>query len=1290
MTWRSTSVLRNCDPLDAALTLGVLTSFGSHCRSDATVTRRLPYLIDQAEITKWADRMDARAEFPRLIRSLISATNDRVVSLQMRAAEGIDARGYDGTSEAQIATPFVPAGVAVWELGVGLDPGDKAQRDYRTRTDDPLGVDCSATTFVFATPRKWDEKEAWASRKREEGIWADVKAFDVDDIGQALELAPGVHHRFSEIAGKPSYGAQSLQTWWEKFRRLSSPSLDPAMVLAGRADEAAELLRVFDSSPQQVTVSAVSTDEMLAFVASSVLSTDEDIQRELLDRALIVKDSYTLSYLEQYSDLLILIPYDGGLRREARLVHEHHVVVRAEEGWDPTIKLGPVDRAEVQSLLVKSGVPQDRAEYLARCAYRSIEAFQRAAAVPGKELSPAWADLLETPLVRRCWLAGRWDERRSGDRDALAALLGQEYEMAREHLVALTKGADPMMVVVGSTWKVVSLEDTWRFGQPRLQPSDLDGFEILIQVVLGEVDPRLELPIDKRWMAAVHGKTRLHSSDLRSGVADVLALLGARGDEVSIGSGTVGGWLRNAVRKLLTRANDDTSGHLWASLADVMPLLAEAAPDVFLDAVQRRLQGEPPLLGLMFADHEGDFLTVSSPHTGLLWALECLAWSPEHFPLAVEHLARLAEMDPGGRLSNRPAASLADIFWPWLPQTSVSLDTRLRALDGLRDRHPTVSWRLLMSMIPESHSIGGYTYGPRYRGWKPVDAKTYDPERIDSWNAAALRAVTDAGMDPDRWAELVTRFDDLPLEAFDAAVLTLEGLGVAEVDIQVRATVWEPLHALVQRHRRYADKNWAMPPERVDQLDALQQQLAPDDARMRIQWLFDDHLPDLPEEASQDFEADRYLEAVIDQRSRAIIELVRADGIDGVRALARAAEYPGFVGAAVADSGLDNIGRALLEDIDSEDPKLATAAQAWATRKGSDDQEWVAAIALEFTMRPQAQARVLQVGRDLEAVWAMAAEDEAVDAAYWAEFSPYGRGQEFELANEAARRLLDHDRPRAALALMSMYGRSGSIDPILIVEGLEALLAESEDQMDRVRVDGHDLETLLDLAREADVSTERLALLEWALRPALGFEAHSPTLERKLAEDPGFFVEVLSMAFRGQPDDESKNLPEQLAQNAYRLLDEWSVIPGTDEAGAIERDALDGWVDEAMRLADQANRLGIALDRIGRVLARSPSDPDGSWPAQPVRRLIERVSRSELDDGFAVQILNRRGVQSRGLSEGGNREREIAAQYATLADRVGAEAPRTAAALRSVAASYEAHARLVDEQAERFNEGLDL
>jgi hypothetical protein len=76
---------------------------------------RPPHLADATALEQWAERYGARYEFARLVRRLIRQTNDQVVALQMRAAEGTDFRGYDGEVEASRGTPFVPLGASVWE-----------------------------------------------------------------------------------------------------------------------------------------------------------------------------------------------------------------------------------------------------------------------------------------------------------------------------------------------------------------------------------------------------------------------------------------------------------------------------------------------------------------------------------------------------------------------------------------------------------------------------------------------------------------------------------------------------------------------------------------------------------------------------------------------------------------------------------------------------------------------------------------------------------------------------------------------------------------------------------------------------------------------------------------------------------------------------------------------------------------------------------------------------------------------------------------------------------------------
>jgi hypothetical protein len=215
-----------------------------------------PHLADAAAVERWAqERVEARSDFPRLLRRLIVQTNDQVTALEMRAGRGTDLPGYDGQVEAAKGTPLVPAGPSVWELGVGESPLSKANEDYQKRTDDSLGLDKAKRTFVFATARRWPGKATWAEEKRGEADWGDVKAFDADDIETAFESAPAAHFWFSELVGLPVEGVRMVETWWDAFSMSSQPNLTPELVLAGRTDEAAELLRILEEETRVTTIS---------------------------------------------------------------------------------------------------------------------------------------------------------------------------------------------------------------------------------------------------------------------------------------------------------------------------------------------------------------------------------------------------------------------------------------------------------------------------------------------------------------------------------------------------------------------------------------------------------------------------------------------------------------------------------------------------------------------------------------------------------------------------------------------------------------------------------------------------------------------------------------------------------------------------------------------------------------------------------------------------------------------------------------------------------------------------
>src|SRR5437899_1052044 len=84
------------------------------------------------DLVHWADRLEARAQLPLLVRQLVR-TIPSVKSLNFPAYEQVQRPGFDGQAEAQDDNQFVPSGISGWEMGVG-DPKEKADKDFKKRT----------------------------------------------------------------------------------------------------------------------------------------------------------------------------------------------------------------------------------------------------------------------------------------------------------------------------------------------------------------------------------------------------------------------------------------------------------------------------------------------------------------------------------------------------------------------------------------------------------------------------------------------------------------------------------------------------------------------------------------------------------------------------------------------------------------------------------------------------------------------------------------------------------------------------------------------------------------------------------------------------------------------------------------------------------------------------------------------------------------------------------------------------------------------------------------------------
>ena len=576
----------------------------------------------------------------------------------------------------------------------------------------------------------------------------------MDDIEEWLESAPVTHSWVSELLGLAPHGYQAAETWWRGWAGATSPLLPSGVVIASREEAVTALESRLGGIPTITTIRGGSLEEIRAFIAAVLDRQASSGDSRWRSRAAFIDQVTSWRALAERPGPLILVPATADVAAEATQGVAHHIVIPVT-ATSAVIELPPIDARTATAILRGEGLGEAPAEEVGRLARRSLLSMRRSLANRPELHTPAWASSPSRTL-RGLLLAGRWNQDHDADRAAVTELTGGDYDTLRETLAELNRASDPFVTQIGPAWMLVSAQDAWIQLRETIRGDDLDRLEPVLRRALLERDPALDLAPDDRWYAATVGKSPAHSGDLHRGLVVTLALLGIHGDAIDVGHGTSGTqWTARVVRELLREANAETTGDTWNSLASILPQLAEAAPDAFLDGVRDATQGAAPVIAAMFSD-SGPAAATREPsrHHHLLWALERLAWSPDHLGRVTRLLARLAEIDPNGHMHNSPFNSLVTIFCLRYPETSVSAPGRMAVIERLRERHPGIAWQLMMALLPSQLAVHDSTSDPEFRDWKPQEPVTVTPaEWLDSIRTLVGWLILDAGDDARRWLQ---------------------------------------------------------------------------------------------------------------------------------------------------------------------------------------------------------------------------------------------------------------------------------------------------------------------------------------------------------------------------------------------------------------------------------------------------------------------------------------------------------------------------------------------------------
>jgi addiction module HigA family antidote len=1260
---------------------------GSTELAQQTAKNAAGYLtISASDIENWslAKRVSSRAVLPLLIRRLAFATTSDLTGLDFHGEEEAERHGWDGETISSLGSEKVPVGTSCWELSNSANLPGKPNDDIRAREATLSPKKRKEITFVYVTPRRWAGKEAWAETHRASGKWRDARAYDADDLSQWLELSVATQIWFAEQIGRPTDGVRSLDRCWVEWASATKPELSPRLFEGSIKANALTIDRwLADTGGRPLVVTADSVAEGLAWLAcalsghfreSAVVASNPDALRRTAaatTRSVIVIDN---EEVEKGAGPYLTSHYIAAVRTKKSIEK------------DADIELDQADYDSFRLALGDMGYAHEEVSALSAQTAQSPTILRRHLSTLPALKNPDWSKE-GSALTRKLipvLLAGAWNKSNEWDRTILSGLAQDTpYQQVERDMLDLLALPDAPVWAIGNYRGIVCRRDALFAVHSSLLDTDIEAFLKEAEFILSEDDPALDLEPDKRWSAGIYGKKREISGSLRQAIGDMLVLLAVYGDELIKGRlDKIAPRIDRLVKRLLL----DKPYRSLVALSSDMQSLAEASPSSFLDAIEADLtKADSQTLLMLRPVSPGGF--DSPDRTGLLWALEILAWDQAHYLRVVRILTKLSEVPINDNYMNKPENSLESLVSCWHPETCVEIDGRIAALKVIVSERPEVGWRICLAQVAEHHRMATPNSRPTYRQIVRSGLRRMtNVEMYQICEAALDLMLSWTAPDTEKLGELLNIADQMSDANQQRLVGRVEEWLAAGPEDDAKSELTESLRSLGYS----AGKK---PPKRAAQiskyLSGLVNRLQPVDPVQKHRWLFAESWINESRAELEDgkFDYEKREKRIADMRDAAMAEVFDAQGMTGVLSLLRNGNASYAVGwhlskAITAEQAVELVRELIANDDVEMRAKRMTCANGLLNKDGE-------AGALEYAsnvmatkdgvsaINDDAIIRLFQICPVTGATWRMLeTQRPELVGRYWRELVPNAWRLEADEMQEMVDKLLRANRPRAAFC--SIRFEVEKLGGPTLAKLMQSLTVGGEDEDGTYQLDGYRLsDAMKHLNASRELSTDAMASLEVAMVDSLTHNKYGiPNLEKKISSEPASFVQLVALMYKRKddgvdpeqfriPDDANK---EAIFHNVYRVLDHIRRTPGSNDVGEIDVAALIQWIKEVREQLADLSRAEIGDQRIGQLLGRCQPGKDGMWPHEAVRLALESTGTEEISRGMELAVYNSRGAVWRG--HGGDQERELERKYRAWADALAPKHPFTARMLNNIADGY--------------------
>lgn len=1266
-----------------------------------------PFLAIKAkQLENWANGNNSRSRLSVFLRILVHSTGHGLTKVDFPGNDDAERPGWDGFVEASEGTPWIPIGSSGWEFSTQKNKS-KADKDFQKNVKALSSKEKrKKITFVFVTPRRWARKKTWEKEQNDKRIWKEVRVYDADNLEQWLEQSLPGQSWFANEIDMPERHVRTLDKCWSEWSQISKPPL--AGILFKIAIDAAtnSMQSWLKKSPEKpFIIAADSTGEGLAFLFQIFNEQSGDEFKVSRDHVIVFDKPEILPRLAQGAKTFIPVVYTQEVQRElppyAHKMHSIIVCPRNAPNAAPNIILEPIPNQAFRKGLEEMGYGNDEICRLAQVSGGSLTVLRRQLSTIPEVRTPEWAENSEIAKSLVPFLfVGAWDSENETDRKEMSRIVDKPYKELERTCQQLTTLNDAPIWSIGSLRGVISKIDLLHAIKGVIIKGDLEQYFSLARLVLGEDDPALDLSEDERWWAAaIQGKTRKFSDVFRKGVSETLVLLAVYGKEL-----------------FKSRLNIDTEIEALKLIQDLLPsplttrslemhsrnlpIYAEAAPSKFLSIIEGDLKtSNPAVLGLLRPVDSAVFGNIPS-RTGLLWALENLAWNPGTLTRVALILARLAQIEIRDNWINQPMHSLKAIFQSWMPQTAANHEERIIVIKTLVKHYPDTAWKLCIAQFVDSE-IGIYSHKPKWRtdGYDHGEPFSTSEPILKFRRGMVEMALNWSSYNVHMFCDLVSCIGSLDenhrmriwdlIKTWAKTASDVDKVGLRE---KLRVT------CLSNRGARKAKKKHrqrALPeiPKEVNYA------LEPLGLINRYAWLFH---RDWVEPSYDEIHAE---ELNFQKRQKRIVKL----RIDALRKILEQESYNGIFTLIEQGQAAWHIGWLLADKILSAEQLVTLISQAFsgilAKEASTHSKKQLiggALMILPVEKRKKVLAEICGKITNAEMAellllapfssdnWRLVDTlNQEAQRKYWTHASPGGALIIDAERAEAVDRLLKTERPRAAFSCIS-YNPEKTDAKVLFHILSDIAKHNGQEQPGTYQLEEYYVRQAFQCIEEsAELSLEEKAGLEFAYIDLLAqpFDQKAnaiPNLEKYVEMHPEFFVQAVGWAYKRNDNgidppelNIEANHMQARAVNSYKLLNSLKRIPAYDNNGEINAVKLANWIKTVQDNCTELGRGGVGDESIGVLLSSAPIGSDGVWPCEAVRDAVENLHTDYIIKGMQRGVYNSRGIYQRGKD--GNQERELAEKYRKWAVDLQFTHPYVSSKLlEGIAKTYESEASSED------------